>query len=81
MYRKETEELRRNSELREVRVMTAETAAVNDRRNTAPEFPMYECPQSAGQLEFPYPRRPPPFTWRRAYARAIAGETVKLMLY
>ena len=25
--------------------MTAETAAVNDRRNTAPEFPMYECPQ------------------------------------
>ena len=28
-----------------VRVITAETAAVNDRRNTAPEFPMYECPQ------------------------------------
>ena len=27
-----------------VRVITAETAAVNDRRNTAPEFPMYECP-------------------------------------
>ena len=28
-----------------VRVITAETAAVNDRRNTAPEFPMYECPR------------------------------------
>ena len=27
-----------------VRVITAETAAVNNRRNTAPEFPMYECP-------------------------------------
>ena len=24
--------------------MTAETAAVNDRRNTAPEFPIYKCP-------------------------------------
>jgi hypothetical protein len=24
--------------------MTAEIAAVHDRRNTAPEFPMYECP-------------------------------------
>ena len=31
--------------LKYVHVMTAETAAVNDRRNTAPEFPMYECPQ------------------------------------
>ncbi|KIJ90916.1 hypothetical protein K443DRAFT_514719 [Laccaria amethystina LaAM-08-1] len=25
--------------------MTAETAAVHNRRNTAPEFPMYECPR------------------------------------
>ena len=28
--------------------MTAETAAVNDRRNTAPEYPIYECPRLPG---------------------------------
>ena len=31
--------------------MTAETAAVNDRRNMVPEFPMYECPQESGLIE------------------------------
>ena len=32
-------------------VMTVETAAVNDRCNTAPEFPIYECPHSVKSVE------------------------------
>jgi len=35
-------------------MMTAGIAAVNDRRNTAPEFPIHECPQCTAS--FPNPR-------------------------
>ena len=33
-------------------MMMAETAAINDRCNTVPEFPIYECPQDPKNPDF-----------------------------
>jgi len=33
-----------------VGVMTAGIAAINDRCNTVPEFPIHECPQRKGKI-------------------------------